>query len=74
MDLLFESTKNYGSQLQNTIVDNEHQMQDRMFRDLESARNLSLSPATSASFLARVQRLTCASRWRALENDSCSSE
>jgi len=33
MDLLFESTKNYGSQLQNTIVDNEHQMQDRMLRD-----------------------------------------
>jgi len=33
MDLLFESTKTYGSQLQNTIVDKEHQMQDRMLRD-----------------------------------------
>jgi hypothetical protein len=33
MDLLFESTKTYGSQLQNTIVDKELQMQDRMLRD-----------------------------------------
>jgi hypothetical protein len=42
--------------------------------DLERFRSLTMSQATSASFLARVQRLICASRFLASEKVGKDSE
>ena len=44
------------------------------FLDSESLRNLAKSPETEASFLARVQRLICASRFLASEKIGKDSE
>ena len=44
------------------------------FLDFESLRNFANSPETKASFLARVQRLICASRFLASEKAGKDSE
>jgi hypothetical protein len=44
------------------------------FLDFESLRNLAKSPEISASFLARLQRLICASRFLASEKVGHDSE
>jgi hypothetical protein len=61
----------------NASVSAEHRVQtvpDRRTADAQSALSRVRSPATSASFFARVHRLSCRSRFRAASRLVCVSE